>query len=215
MNKSGSRSLMPLAKTRPAVSEAFTDLLERAARDPDAAAGLALAYASFEAPVRRAVIETILTDSGARKMDPSAVLASLLGVEADSEVCRDIACALSAGPGNGLGATGRERALVAGDEARGALLYARPLFGPFLEALELQWRQNEGVTRAVFHPLATTEGVERLRASASRGLDYDEIPVARAIDRATAVLWEHRKRCGRLPSALDPFLDLFSVDPRR
>ncbi len=201
---------MPLAKTHP-VSSAFVTLLERASRDPEAAAGLALAYAAFAPPIRRALVEAIVTDAASGSVEVSTVLVALLGVEPDAELCRDIACALSAAASGAPVATGRERALFAGDETRGALLYARPLFGPFLETLLLRWTRDGGVSRAHFLPLATEETVERIEAEADPDLRFEEVPVTRAFDRAAVVLWEHRKRHGELPEALLPFAALFSL----
>ena len=204
---------MPLAKTYSAISPAFGALLARASRDPETATGLALAYAALDTPVRRGVVEAIAAESVSGRVDVSVALAALLGVEPDAEVCREITCALSATAGTGLEATGREQAFFAGDETRGMLLYTRPLFGVFLESLRLQWTRGQGLTRADFFPLTTEETVTRLATGGDRDVQFEEVPAAYAIDRAAAVLWEHRRRHGELPSALQPFADLFSLVP--
>ena len=215
MPECGSERLRPPVKARAVPAESFAELLRLAVHDADAASGLALAYAAFPPDGRRALVDAVLADGKTGTAGLSAVLASFLGVERDAGVARHICCAISALAGNGLQGAVPARAALAGDEALGALRLARPLFGEWAETLELWWERERGITRAVFEPMAANACLTRDRGAEPGDLPFTEVPLCRAIDRATAVLWEHRKRIGPLPAAVRPFADLFSlpVDP--
>jgi len=192
----------------------FAALLASAARDPAAARGLALAYASLDVLARRRIVEAVVADAHVEGISASAALAPLLAVEEDADVARAIADAISAAGGLGLESSVGPRALVAGDEEHGGVLLVRPLHGTFVEVLGLAWRRVEGVTHAIFDPLvhdgAASSHVEQL----PEGLRFEEMPVSFAIDLLAPVLWNHLRTHATLPLGVERFADLFSIPPQ-
>lgn len=201
----------PLAKAKPASTEPFSALLAAAVENPSAAQGLALAYAALDHAQRQRLIDAVLTDTRAAGMDPSAVLAPLLGVEVDVELARYIASAISASGGAGLRCDGRCRALLAGDASQGGALLSRPLYGRFVEVLGLSWNREQGVVHTVFEPLAAGGDLERFARRLPWGAELEEMPVAFALDTIVMALWHHRRLHGELPELVSRFADLFEA----
>jgi hypothetical protein len=205
------RTLRPsLAKVAATPRDAFGALLLAAMREPAAARGLAIAYASLEHPHRLALVEAVVTDAHAEGVCPSAVLASLLAVEEDAAVANVIADAMTRAGAEGLAPEASLDAWLAGDEVDGGLVLSRPLHGHFVEVLSLAWRREEGLTHAMFDPLAEQQPApERARDLPAR-LRFERMPVEYVVDLMTQVLWNHRRIHGTLPDVVRHFADLFA-----
>jgi hypothetical protein len=201
----------PLAKAKPASDEPFSALLAAAVENPSAAQGLALAYSALNRAQRHRLIDTVLDDTRNAGMDPSAVLAPLLGVEIDVDLARYIAAAISASGGAGLRCDGRCRALLTGDASQGGALLSRPLYGRFVEVLGLAWNREHGIVHTVFEPLAAGADLERFARKLPWGEGLEEMPVAFALDKIVMALWHHRRLHGELPDLVGRFADLFEA----
>jgi hypothetical protein len=189
----------------------FGALLAAAARDPAAARGLALAYASLDVAGRERIVDAVVADAAAEGISASVALAPLLAVEEDPVVARVIADAIGREGGLGLEVSTGPRALLAGDEHAGGVLLVRPLHGTFVEVLALAWDRDRGVTHCVFDPLVD-DGMAAANASRlPAALRFEEVPVGYAIDRIAPVLWSHRRAHGVLPPGVERFADLFSI----
>lgn len=191
----------------------FGALIVAAATDPDAARGLAGAYASLAIGARRRIIEAVLADATAEGISASPALIALLAVEEDPELARMIADGLNSAGGDGLRSTVAARALFAGDEERGGVLLIRPLHGTFVEVLALAWARNEGVTHALFDPLVDDSAAGGHIARLPEGLRFEETPTQLAVDVLASVLWSHRLKHGSLPPGVERFADLFGIPP--
>lgn len=198
-----------MAKAKSGPTERFSALLSAAAENASAARGLALAYAALDRPQRQQLIDAVIADTRAASMDPSAVLAPLLGVEVDVELARYIASAISASGGAGLRCNASCRALIAGDASDGGALLARPLYGRFVEVLGLGWNRERGIVHTLFEPLASANELERFARDLPWGAQLEEMPVAFALDTVVMALWQHRRLHGELPELVARFADLF------
>lgn len=207
------RDRPPIAKVTRGSAGAFGALVIAAARDSDAARGLALAYAALGPEGRWQIVDAVVADATAEGISPCAVLASLLAVEEDANVARHIADAISDAGGSGLEATTRPRALSAGDEENGGIILVRPLHGTFVEVLALAWKRDLGVTHAVFDPMVHDGDALGHKASLPADLRFESVPITFAIDLVAPVLWNHRRNNGALPPGVNRFADLFSIAP--
>jgi hypothetical protein len=201
----------PLAKVDPEPGEPFSALLAAAVVRPSAARGLALAYVELDLAQRQQLIDAVLNDTRAEGIDPSAVLAPLLGVEVDVELARYIAAAISADGGAGLRCDGRCRALLTGDASQGGALLSRPLYGRFVEVLGLAWNLEHGIVHTVFEPLASGADLDAFARLLPWAEGLEEMPVAYALDRIVMALWHHRRLHGELPDLVGRFADLFEA----
>ena len=188
-------------------------MIVAAATDPDAARGLASAYASLAVAARRRIIEAVLSDALAEGISASPALISLLAVEEDPELARLIADGLNAAGGAGLASTVAPRALLAGDEERGGVVLIRPLHGTFVEVLALAWTRADGVTHSLFDPLVDDSAAATHVTRLPEGLPFEETPTQLAIDVLASVLWSHRLKHGSLPPGVERFADLFGITP--
>ncbi|MDB4975483.1 MAG: hypothetical protein JWN48_3824 [Myxococcaceae bacterium] len=191
----------------------FGALIVAAATDPDAARGLASAYASLAVAARRRIIEAVLSDAIAEGISASPALISLLAVEEDPDLARLIADGLNAAGGAGLRSTVAPRALLAGDEERGGVLLIRPLHGTFVEVLALAWARADGVTHSMFDPLVDDSAAAAHVTRLPEGLRFEETPTQLAVDVLASVLWSHRLKHGSLPPGVERFADLFGIPP--
>ena len=205
-----SRPPLSIAASRGRVGP-FGALIVAAATDPDAARGLASAYASLAIAARRHIIEAVLSDATAEGISASSALIALLAVEEDPELALMIAGSLNSAGGDGLRSTVSARALLAGDEERGGVLLIRPLHGTFVEVLALAWLRSDGVTHSLFDPLVDDSAASTHTARLPDGLHFEETPTSLAIDVLAAVLWNHRRKHGRLPPGVERFADLFGI----
>ena len=186
-----------------------------ASREPNAARGLAMAYATLSVDQRHFIVDAVVNDAQVEGVCPSLVLASLLAAEDDAEVARHIADELASLETTELQSNSRTRALVAGDDRNGGLVVIRPLHGTFVEVLLLAWNLEEGITHALFEPLVHDASATQHLRQLPEDLLFEEMPVSFAIDLVTAPLWGHRRLHGRLPAEVERFADLFSlVDPQ-
>lgn len=155
-------------------------------------------------------MDAVVTDARVEGVCPSAVLASLLAVEEDAFVARAIADAMEHAGDEGLTPQADLDAWVAGDESDGGLVLSRPLHGRFVEVLSLAWRRDEGLTHALFDPLAErTPAADRMCDLPGR-LHFEQMPVEFVVDLMTQVLWNHRRVHGTLPEVVRHFADLFA-----
>lgn len=198
-----------MAKAKSGPTERFSALLSAAVENPSAARGLALAYAALDRTQRQHLIDAVLTDTRAASMEPSAVLAPLLGVEVDVELARYIASAISASGGAGLRCDASCRALIAGDANEGGALLARPLYGRFVEVLGLGWNREQGIVHTLFEPLTSASDLDHIARDLPWGSQLEEMPVAFALDTVVMALWQHRRLHGELPELVARFADLF------
>ena len=205
---SGRTGRPPLAKAKADSAEPFSALLAAAVENPSAAQGLALAYAGLEHTQRRRLIDAVLFDTRAADIDPSAVLAPLLGIEEDLDLARYIASAISASGGAGLRCDATTRAFLTGDSTDGSALLARPLYGRFVEVLGLAWNRERGVMKSLFEPMASGGDLDRFKRKLPQGERLEEIPVAFALDVVVMALWQHRRLHGELPELVTRFADL-------
>lgn len=208
-----SRDRPSVAKATRGSAGAFGALVIAAARDCDAARGLALAYAALDHDGRWQIVDAVVADARAEGISPCVVLASLLSVEEETDVAQHIADAISEAGGTGLASTVRPRALAAGDDERGGVILVRPLHGTFVEALALAWQRDAGVTHAVFDPMVHDGDALGHKASLPAELHFESVPISFAIDLVTPVLWSHRRKNGALPPGVTRFADLFSIAP--
>lgn len=213
MSSGDSRDRPSLAKATRGSAGAFGALVIAAARDCDAARGLALAYAALDRNGRWQIVDAVVADARAEGISPCVVLASLLSVEEEADVAQHIADAISEAGGSGLEVTARPRALAAGDEEHGGVILVRPLHGTFVEVLALAWQRDVGVTHAVFDPMVHDGDALSHKASLPPDLRFESVPITFAIDLVTPVLWNHRRNNGALPPGVTRFADLFSIAP--
>jgi hypothetical protein len=199
----------PLAKAQPRAAGPFAMLLAAAVESPQAAQGLALAYAALDREQRRSLVDAVLDDARPSGVSASAVLAPLLAVESDVDLARYVASAMSASGGAGLRCDASCRALLAGDAVDGAALLARPLHGRFVEVLGLSWRRDQGIVDTLFEPIATSADLNRHAQALSHPGTLEESPAAFAVDVIAAALWQHRRLHGTLPDLVTRFADLF------
>lgn len=209
----GDRSARPsLAKAASGPGSAFGALLCSAIEDPSTARGLALAYATLDTRHRLQIIDAILSDAELEGIGASAVLASLLTVEEDAEVARQIAQAMSSAGAQGLNTSLHTRTWLAGDEQNGGVVVVRPLHGAFAEVLALAWNEASGLTHTSFEPLAHHDSTPDQVAGLPMHLRFEEIPCGFAIDVVASVLWNHRQRSGELPECVQRFADLLWIE---
>jgi hypothetical protein len=79
--------------------------------------------------------------------------------------------------------------------------------------LALSWDRRHGITRAIFDPLVHDAEAAQQTAQLPSALDFEEMPMAFAIDLVTPALWNHRRLHGGLPPGVRRFADLFSIAP--
>ncbi|MDD9972327.1 MAG: hypothetical protein OXR73_39140 [Myxococcales bacterium] len=182
-----------------------------ASLEPNAARGLAMAYAALTPSQRHFIIDAVVHDAQLEGVCPSLVLASLLAAEEETEVARHIAEALASLDRTELRSHARTRALVAGDERNGGLAVIRPLHGTFVEVLLLAWTLDRGITHTHFEPLLHDAAAGKCLHRLPGDLAFEEMPVSFAIDLVTAPLWNHHRLHGALPKEIERFADLFSL----
>lgn len=200
------------AVTGPA--SAFGALLAAAAREPSAARGLALAYAALPPGHRKQLVDAVVVDAQQEGMCASLVLASLLSVEENAAVAQHIADAMAALETREMSIAARVKAMLSGDETAGGIVIIRPLHGTFVEALGLVWEQSQGITLALYEPLAHYADAKDLVRELPGELQFEEMPLMFAIDMAAPALWNHRRMHGALPTEMERFADLFSCSDR-
>lgn len=191
----------------------FGALLAAAVRDPAAARGLALAYASLDRLGRERIIEAVVADARAEAISVSAPLASLLAVEDDPDLAKQIAEAIADDGGAGLASSSTPRAFVAGDEIDGGVLLVRPLHGTFVEALALAWKERGEITHQTYEPMIDDSNAKHLLSRLPPDLRFEEMPIRFVIDRLAPIVWTHRRKKGELPAGMDRFADLFAIAP--
>ena len=180
----------------------FDALLGAAARDPEAASGLALAYADMTREAREKLVAVI-------RSDPNA-LVLLLGVEDDPELAGAIAVALRSseraarwrGPGKR-----RDSAFSWGDASDGGIALVRHLHGQFVDALRVSW--VAGVLDAEALPISSAQDDGELVRRAGVPADARRIPFERGVDILTEALWRARREGRDIPPEVRPFADVF------
>jgi hypothetical protein len=172
--------------------------------DAEAALALAATYARAPAEARAALIDAVREGAHAEGVSSVGPLAALLSVEPDPSLAariRDV-----------LFAEGQQRELApeirtpaawtSGDADTGAVVLARPLYGPFVDVVAVVWEEQR-VVRTRVEPLLRHDAISRVSmtlpdASALEACDY-----ARARRRLVEVLWRHLREDGdTLPASL-------------
>jgi hypothetical protein len=125
---------------------------------------------------------------------PAAALGALLAVEKDPAARERLA--------NLLGRHGQleQSALLAGDEASGEALLSQVFPGLEQEALRITWND-----RKIEH--IEIEARPELRSPPPNA---EPVPVHRAINAMTPLLWAHIRAGGALPSGVERFAGFFS-----
>lgn len=190
----------PASADRPRLGP-FAALVGAACTDAGAARGLAEAYAALPALARRQLVAAIVTDGQAEAATPAVVLATLLGVEDNPLVAKAILEAIATLAGKGLVPAAPERAMLGGDEHRGAALLARPLFANFVEVATVSWEPEGGVTRAAFESIAHHRDLGPLLATLPDDSNMQEVPWDSAVQVVVAALWRYRRRASAVASA--------------
>lgn len=180
------------------MSTPFDALVRSAETDPEAAAGLALAYADLSVEARCALLEVL--EGSAPSPGRAQVLALLLGVEDAPELAERIASAMD--PGEPVD----DEAFTWGDADAGGVALVRGLHGAFVEGIAVRWEGAEVSFRAV--PLARAEATTQTRRKLGVPADAEDLHPSAAIDRLTERLWWVRRATGSLPDRLRPLADL-------
>ncbi|MCA9605544.1 MAG: hypothetical protein KC619_08110 [Myxococcales bacterium] len=180
----------------------FEVLIAAAGRDPEAAAGLALAYADMPAPAREKLVESIASS-------PNALLL-LLGVERDPELARKIAEALQASAAQP--SEDRDVAFAWGDGQHGGVGIVRHLHGDFVDTLRVSWTPTD--VEAQVLPIGRADDIEALRTRAAVPDDARRVPREIAVDAMTEALWRHHRAGRAIPPDVQPFAELFSPTRR-
>ncbi|HJL19655.1 MAG TPA: hypothetical protein RMH99_28590 [Sandaracinaceae bacterium LLY-WYZ-13_1] len=185
----------------------FDALLRAAEHDPDAARGLALAYAAMSPAEREALIATVVVDAEAAGRSPAPVLALLLSVEDEPALSDRIAGAMLALEDAALGAPRHDAGWIWGDDRRGGVVTARHLHGDFVELSRVRWA--DGAVDVEREPLARAEDPAALRRRMGVPEEATVVALEHAVARLAEALWRERVRRGALPEGLRPIADLF------
>lgn len=176
----------------------FDTLLVAAGRDPEAASGLALAYADMPVAAREKLIEAI-------QHDPNA-LALLLGVERDPILARTLADALRAS--SAQPSEERDVAFAWGDGQSGGVGIVRQLHGGFVDTLRVSWTPD--AVEAQVLPIGRVEDIVALRRRAAVPETARRVPHEHAIDALSETLWRHHRAGRAIPGDVQAFADLFT-----
>lgn len=180
----------------------FDALLAAAGRDPEAAAGLTLAYAEMPRAAREKLIEAIRGDV--------AALVWLLGVEREPALAQAIADALRASTAQP--SSGRDVAFGWVDGSSGGVAIVRHLHGDFVDAIRVSWSVD--ALDAEVLPIGRGDDLDALRRRAGIPDAARRVPREHAVDALTEALWRHHRAGRPIPEAIAPFADLFTP-PRR
>lgn len=176
----------------------FEALIAAAGRDPEAAAGLALAYADMPRAAREKLVESIATHPNA--------LVLLLGVEREPELAQAIADALRATAARP--SEDRDVAFAWGDGQTGGVGVVRHLHGDFVDTLRVSWTPSE--LEAQVLPIGRADDLEALRTRAAVPADARRVPREVAVDAMTEALWRHHRAGRAIPRDVQPFAELFT-----
>lgn len=179
----------------------FEALLRNARTDPEAATGLALAYADMSEEARDKLVPLL------REERPE-LLALLLGVEESPAIAERIAEAL--GEGDGPAPVGADSGHAWGREDDGGVALIRHLHGEFVEAVSVSWAAAEVSVETV--PLASARELDALRRRLGVPAEARALSLAHATDLLAEGLWRLRRRRGSLPDSLHSVAAL--LDPR-
>ena len=180
----------------------FEALLRAATTDPEAASGLALAYADMRHEVRAKLVESVSGNAD--------VLLLLLGVEDEPEIAWAIAAALLASEGERP--PSRDAAFGWGDPSRGGVGIVRHLHGEFADALRVSWSADSLEAESLL--MTDAVDLDRIRRRTAIPSAAEPLPFERAVDSLTAALWRHRRAGGQMPPEVRPFAELFSAARR-
>ncbi len=193
----------PPVKGLPSMTESPFDALLRTARtDPEAAAGLVLAYADLDEAARDKLLGLMIAE-GAR----ADVLALMLGVEESPALAARIATALRDGDGDpSPRRPTRDLGYAWGSRDDGGAALVRELHGGFVEGVAVRWSGDDVHVETV--PLARADEADALRRRLKVPMAAGRVSLAQATDRLAEGLWRLRQRTGSLPEALRPVADL-------
>jgi hypothetical protein len=174
------------------VQRPFGWLVALASTDPEAARGLASAYATLPPEDRRALVSAVVEDAGGEHVSAAPALLALLSVELDAGVANAIRAAL------GDEVVLRPSAERAGYLGEDLAALVEPLYGPFVAVFavrvcaggDLEWTHEPLLRHADADVL--------LRRLGGRACGSYE----RARTSIAELLWQHRSERGSLPSEL-------------
>lgn len=165
---------------------------------------LAAAYARAPEVARAALIDAVQASAVAERISPVGPLAALLSVETAPSLAAHIRDALFAhaqkdeltpSPQTPAGWTH-------GDHRNGAVLLARPLYGPFVDVVAVVWEGGR-VVRARVEPLLRHDAIARVSMMLPDAADLEATDYHRARQLLADVLWRHlRDGLGALPASL-------------
>ncbi|MCB9591558.1 MAG: hypothetical protein H6719_02390 [Sandaracinaceae bacterium] len=176
----------------------FDTLLEAAGRDPEAASGLALAYADMPPAAREKLVEVLANDPNA--------LVLLLGVERDPALAQAIADALRASSAQPSEA--RDAAFAWGDGQTGGVGIVRRLHGDFVDTLRVSWTPD--AVDAQVLPIGVATDLDALRRRAAIPAEARPVPREHAVDEMTEALWRHHRAGRPIPRDVHAFAELFT-----
>ncbi len=155
----------------------FAALVARAAYDPEAARGLAAAYASLPEAMRSDLVDAVLVDAGVEGVPAGSALVPLLSAESDPAIAQRIADAIHAAGGAGLATKNTASAWAAGDANHGGAVLVRPLYADFVETWALSW-QGERIEQSVFQPMLRSEDAEKQARDLKLAASFEPIPLS-------------------------------------
>jgi hypothetical protein len=186
-------------------SSPFDALLEAAAYDAEAAEGLVEAYGALPEAERRALVDTVITDSRAAGRSPAPTLTLFLSAETSPSLIGVLAQALL-----------REHETTSADVYQawtwgserdgGVALTRRGPAGP--ELVRVSWQAGE-LEGARVSALGQAEMTDHEARTLGLPDGADAVEWDAAVDRLAARLWHERLRQGSLPERLRPLAELF------
>lgn len=186
----------------------FATLVARAPFDVEAVQALAMAYEALPAEARRPLIEAIVTDAEAERVSAAPALVALLSVEPDAALATLIAERLAEADAADIRVGATSRSVVRGTVEEGVAFLVEPLYGDFVEVIELHWRDGM-ITDALHEPLIhAADAEERLGKLGCEDLAHGE---SHGLETLARVIWANRRDAGQLPEGLERFAHLFSA----
>lgn len=199
-----SRPSLELVRRRDAGKSPFDALLVAAEHDPEAAEGLALAYASLDQEQRRALVASVVRDAGDAGRSPAHALALLLAVEKDRELAGRIAAAIASAtaPSASDGGIG----WAWGSTRDGGVALAVGAESPWRLA-RVTWRA--GCVDGTSAEPRCGETLDQARSRLGVPESADALALDAAVDLLAEQLWRARRTHGSLPPSLRALAHLF------
>jgi hypothetical protein len=189
---------------RMSATDPFGAMVAAAGDNAEAALALAGAYARVPRPARAALIDAVQAGAVSEGVSTVGPLAALLAVEVDPELAGRIRDALFSGAPQGGSAPVMPTAAAwtSGDTVDGAVVLARPLYGPFVDVVAVVWEGGR-VVRTCVEPLLRHDAITRVSMALPDAASLEATDYHRARQRMIDVVWCHlRDGLGTLPASL-------------